>query len=299
MKKVLTLVGAGVLAAGIAQPAKAADLDVQPVVQQLVVSGVVESWFGYTLYSDVDVDSDDPSDHFAGGRSGRLSLPLGSNLSLQMDFDNETNTDWLVDGDDNDDNAFNYSFQGLVHLSWRDPSTGLFGAFGAAGRGAADNQSYSLYVIGGEGQLYFGDWTLYGQGGYLDSEESDNDGMSDTAFGRGVVRWFTTENSRLQAEASYGDGIVDGNDDGHLIEWAARYDTVLGLPVVGDANVFVGYRGAHFKNEDENDSYTDHTFMAGFRMWFGGNTMLEFDRVGATLDAPNFGRWVGAGNIID
>ena len=31
----------------------------------------------------------------------------------------------------------------------------------------------------------------------------------------------------------------------------------------------------------------------------GGQTLQEFDRVGATLDLPNFGRWVAGGEQID
>jgi hypothetical protein len=31
---------------------------------------------------------------------------------------------------------------------------------------------------------------------------------------------------------------------------------------------------------------------------FGGPTMQDFDRTGATLDLPNFGRWSSSGQII-
>ncbi len=168
--------------------------------------------------------------------------------------------------------------------------------------GALKGFAVHFFVVGGEAQVYLDNLTFYVQGGYLDFEEFDGDpgdGLREAGFGRGVMRWFTTDNSRLQAEVSYADGLVNGGDDGRIIEWGVRYDTMLALPILGDSNVFVGYRGADFDNSDNGAHYMDHTAMAGFRVWFGGNSMLEFDRVGATLDAPNFGRWAGSGNIID
>lgn len=293
-----------------ASSAHAADFDPPQSIQELVVSGVVESWSGYSFYTnkDFDGDEDDLEDSFFTGKSGRLSLPLGGGWSVQMDVDSEFNTSHLFKDDDDDTTNMEYAFQGLVHFSARDPGMGLIGVFGGAGEGAADNGEYPFYVAGGEAQLYLQDFTIYVQGGYFDTTRAapgndarhDDDGMKDTVFGRGVVRWFLDEDTRLQGEVSYADGTVDGDDEGDLIEWAVRYDTTLaGLPVIGDTNVFLGYRGARFNNEEEDDSFVDHTIMAGFRYAFGGNSIKEIDRVGATLDAPMIGRWVGAGNIID
>lgn len=296
MKKIAAIIGAGVIAASFAQPTRAADMDYTAAVQQLVVSGMVESWMGYTFIGSVDSDEDSLDDYFNGGRSGRLSLPLGDNLSIQMDVDNETNSSWAYgDSDKYDDDDFHYSFQGLGHLSWRDPSTGLIGVFGGAGTGrAGDRDPMSLRVIGGEAQFYLSNLTLYGQGGYLDGT-GDGDVFNDAVFGRGVLRWFTSENSVLQGEASYASGTVE-DEDASIIEWGARYGTVIaGLPIIGDTNVFVGYRGNKFSSDEDDESFVDHTFMVGFRTWFGGNTLQEHDRVGATLDAPNFGRWISAG----
>ncbi|MEM9471830.1 MAG: hypothetical protein AAGA00_07720 [Pseudomonadota bacterium] len=303
---------AGLVSLG-APSVQAADFEPETAIQQLVVSGVVESWTGYTFYSGFesgDGGSEDLEDGLYSSYSGRLSLPLGDRLSAQMDASLEVSSDHLYGTSADDEDRFEYGFQGIVHFSSRDPDTGLFGVFGGIGDGAADGGEYPFYVAGGEAQLYLPDFTFYVQGGYFNttSKESqhDDDGMQEAWFGRGVVRWFPTEDSRFQAEVSYADGIVDksessnAEDDGHLVEWAVRYDTLLtGLPVIGDAGVFVGYRGGYFENEDENERYTDHTVMVGFRHAFGGNSIKETDRIGATLDAPNFGRWVASGNITD
>lgn len=295
MKKTAAIIGAGILAASFAQASKAADMDYTAAVQQLVVSGMVESWTGYTLFGKNDTD-DEHDDYFDGSRSGRLSLPLGTNLSIQMDVDNEVNSSWMLGDSDDYGDDFHYSWQGLGHLSFRDPATGLIGVFGGAGVGVAgDRDHMPLYVVGGEAQLYLSDFTIYGQAGYLDGDADEEDQLVDAGFGRGVVRWFISENSRLQGEFSYVDGTVEDND-ATVMEWGARYDTVLGLPVIGDTNVFVGYRGNNYELDDDGgEQLMDHTFMVGFRSWFGGNTLLEFDRVGATLDAPNFGRWTASG----
>jgi hypothetical protein len=297
MKKIAATLGSGVLLALAAQPAAAADMDYQ--IQQIVVSGMVETWTGYSVYGDVDNDIDDPSDHASGGQSVRLSLPLGPNLSIQMDLDSEQNSKFLYSGGDRQN--FEHSFQGGGHLSYRDPSSFLIGVFGGAGGGQADTESNDLYFVGGEAQLYLDNLTFYVQGGYLDSAENDDDDrFEDAVFVRGVGRWFITEDSRLQAEVSYADGNVDGGGDNQdIVEWGVRYDTMLGLPIVGDTNVFAGYRGGRFENNTENNHVTDHTLMVGFRTAFGGNTMQEFDRVGATLDLPNFGRWVSSGHLVE
>lgn len=300
-----------------ANSVRAADYDAR--IQQLVVSGVVESWIGGSFLSNIENGDEDnlQPDHdsyFTSGQAGRLSLPLGDMMSLQMDANNEITSNAFGDFDDD----FAYAFDFGVHLSARDPSRGLFGVFGAFGGatgdqsddGATDRQNF--WAVGGEAQYYADNTTFYVQGGYLDSEpddsDADQDGLHDAFFVRGVARWFMTPDSRLQGEVAYADGSQDGpaNDvkDMEVIQWGVRYDTVIsGLPLIGDSAVFVGYRGIHFDNgccgEDDASRFTEHTIMAGFSHHFGGQTLLEFDRVGATLDMPNFGRWVAAGDQID
>ena len=143
---------------------QAADLEVERELG-LIVSGVVDSWMG-VQYIDDGVTDDTV---FATGGEGLLSLPLGDNLSIQSDVKYETN-----------DRAFNsaeppigprYSYQGAVHLSWRNPMSGLFGAFGGMG---TSNQAQGFgfdtdfRFVGGEGQVYLDNMTFYAQGGYVD-----------------------------------------------------------------------------------------------------------------------------------
>lgn len=313
--------------------ANAADMDYEKAME-LAVSGVVESWNGYSFvsgYSPANVNDANVLSHdnyFVSGTSGRLSLPLGDNLSIQQDVEIEITGNAY---EDETGNNYIYSYQMGSHVSFRDPGMGLIGAFGGWGSGATDGNSPNIddadslefRFIGGEGQLYLEDLTLYVQAGYLDAERTNTQNQDDTfrnaTFVRGVGRWFMSETSRLELEFSYADGDADTEPDPHtVIEWGVRYDTVLaGLPIIGDTPVFVKYRGARFENDEapgpgpapggggggeggfDSEDYLDHTFMVGTRWSFGGDNMKQFDRVGATLDLPNFGRWVASGENLD
>jgi hypothetical protein len=305
---VLGLLGAISMLALPAGAAQAADM-VQPTPLALVVSGIVESWTGYTFIADPRHVHPDEDRFGSGGSTGRLSLPLGTNFSIQTDVDLEYNSTLLTDNDDDGArDIFQASAQSGVHASWRDPNLGLLGGFVAMGQGEADVTSNAFFAAGGEGQLYFGPLTLYGQGGVLNPNAeflSVENEFQDAFFARGVARYFFNENSffgsdnRLQAEFSFVDGDVDqGDDQAQILEWGARYDFTLDLPIIGQTHAFLGYRGAKFENKDEDDSFVDHTVYIGSSFSFGGRTMQEFDRTGATLDLPNFGRWSSSGQII-
>ena len=273
------------------------------------MSGKVESWVGVTAVTSTSGGTDDDMEgsYLASGGSAMLSLPLGAGLAMQMDASWERNLDTLADSSTNDD-RFEHSFQGAAHFSMRDPSFGLIGVFGGAGKAVFENGNDAEFAfVGGEGQLYLQDWTLYAQAGaILSSGDDDILGNTDEGheafFVRGVARWFIDGASRLQVEGAFANGDVDGDDDGNMdiFEWGVRYDRIVGLPLLGDTQMFVAYRGNSFdKNEDDPGAFVDHTFMVGTSMHFGGNSMQEFDRVGATLDTPNIGRWVISGEQVE
>jgi hypothetical protein len=311
MKKIAAISGMALALVISANAAQAADYDAEQAIRDLVVSGEIDQWTGYTFLTNANGDTNpENDDYISSGVSGRLSLPLGDMLSVQMDGDLEYTSNSF--DDDGSDDTFQHSFQFGTHFSARDPSRGLIGIFGAAGLGTgddSDNDSKKFFVaVGGEAQSYFGDKTLYLQGGFIDSRDdggSENDALNNAFFVRGVARWFLTPDSRLQAEVSYVDGDRD-NDDGDdnegetIIEWGGRYDWVLpGLPLIGDTPIYVGYRGAYFENGDDLAEYTEHTVMVGTVYHFGGSSRQEFDRTGATLNLPNFGRWVWSGEALD
>lgn len=311
MKKIVTILGTTLAFAISVNTALAADFDAEQAIQSLVVSGEIDKWTGYTFLTNANGDTDpENDDYISSGVSGRLSLPLGGMWSVQMDGDLEYTSNSFDDNGSSD--TFQHSFQFGTHFSARDPSRGLLGVFGAAGLGTGEDSDSdskkSFFAVGGEVQGYFGDKTLYLQGGYIDSADvtgAENDALNNAFFVRGVARWFLTPDSRLQAEVSYVDGdrdnrSGDANEGETIVEWGGRYDWVLpGLPLIGDTPVYVGYRGAYFENGDDLAEYTEHTVMVGTVYHFGGPTKHEFDRTGATLNLPNFGRWVWSGEALD
>ena len=300
MKKLI--LATSIAFAAMTASAQAADLEMERELG-LIVSGVVDSWMG-VQYIDDGVTDDTV---FATGGEGLLSLPLGDNLSIQSDVKYETN-----------DRAFNrdesplgprYSYQGAVHLSWRDPMSGLFGAFGGMG---TSNQAQNVpffdtdfRFVGGEGQIYLDNMTFYAQGGYVDFVETipgvapppGVGRLDDGFFVRGVFRWFLDSSSRLQLEGTYLNAdFANGGGDMDAFSVKARYDfTIHAIPLVGDTPIYVAYRGTFRDSCGDRQpnagpgfgDLNDHTIMVGTSYSFSGDR-LTVDRQGATLDTPDF-----------
>jgi len=284
MKKMLLATSAALFA--FAGPASAADYERE---MGLIVSGVVDSWAGVQFIDDGFTDDT----VFTNGGEGLLSLPLGDNLSIQSDFKYEYNTNANEAPLDIDVAGPRFSYQFATHASWRDPSRGLFGAFGGMGSDDSSTGFGSLRqdyrFVGGEAQFYIDNITLYGQGGFV---ETSNDffGLEDGFFARGVVRYFPTSDSRIQLEGTYINMDYNFALSGEMEAFAvkARYDFVLaGMPVIGDTPIYLGYRGTFRDNCAFEQDLDDHTIMVGTSYSFSGDR-LTVDRQGATLDTPDF-----------
>ena len=292
MKKLI--LATSVAFAAMTASAQAADLEMERELG-LIVSGVVDSWAGvqYVKGPRINQPGTGSETLFATGGEGFLSLPLGDNLSIQNDVKYEIISPFGA----KDSNVFGprYFYQGAVHLSWRDPSTGLFGVFG--GMGTADfNPGFDTTArfVGGEVQFYMNDITFYAQGGYVDfsNEFNSNDALDEGFFARGVMRWFLTHDSRLQLEGTYLNadyGNLGLNMEAFSVK--ARYDfTLASMPMIGDVPIYLAYRGT-FRNdcavEFQSFGVDDHTLMVGSSYSFSGD-LLTVDRQGATLDTPDF-----------
>ena len=280
----------------------AADFTPPPQDNGLFYTGLIEAWGGWT-FADGDPDNDtviDDDDHPALGGSARVSIPFSNNFSGQLDIDGEAN---LLNGSQIDDN-YGHAFWATGHLSLRDPSSHLIGVFGSIGAASAgEDEQANVFVIGGEGQLYLGNFTLYGQAGYFTTDNEDPggfDGIEDAVFVRAVGRMFLGAGTRLEAEGTFASGDIDpdatADSSDPMWAWGARFEQeIAGL---GATNMplawFAGYRGSYAENQSDNTEYTDHTFMVGLRFLFGSPTLQDNDRRGATLDSPwAIPRWVG------
>lgn len=324
----MALVAAGMLPLMISQ-SQAADFEVERELG-LIVSGSYEGWFGGDFVGRFNLSDNDSTErpredaYFVYGGEARLSLPAGEALSIQQDLKYEVNSGHFklenASGDDvGDFNWYGLQWQSTTHVSFmRDPDTGLFGIFGGFGGGKVDSANHGIYFIGGEFQFYSGDWTFQGQGGYFDARrfrdgDNDNEHFRDAFFGRGVARWYMMPDSRFQFEASVASGINDNNnndseDDFLLVEWGVRYDTLVeALPLAGDTNLFVRYRGHYAQSDDPDcggcdvnpENFTGHTIMVGANIFFGGDSRMEHERIGVALDSPDVVRWSQAGEVLD
>lgn len=286
MKKSILAASAAPMA--FAGPANAADFEQQQL--GLIVSGVVDNWAGVQF---VD-DSIDDETVFTNAGEGLLSLPLGDNFSIQSDVKYEYNANTTQSPSDISMAGPRFALQFATHMSWRDPSCGLFGAFGrmgcddsSNGFGGSARQNYNF--VGGEGQICIDNITLYGQGGYVETRNKNFD-LDDGFFARGVVRYFPTHESRIQLEGIYVnmDYFNQFAGDMEAFSVMARYDFVLaGMPIIGDTPIFVGYRATFRDNCAFTQDLDDHTIMIDTSYSFSGDHMT-IDRQGATLDTPDF-----------
>lgn len=270
----------------------------------LMLTGIVEV---YGDYSFVEGASGNANNNFNGsndldsypevGGSVRLSVPFADRFSGQIDLDGEVR---VFDEDDADNDHYYGSYAGTLHVSYRNPSSYLLGVFGGAGRLDYVQEHLADFWYGGlEAQYYFDQATLYGQAGYLTSDDVHNDGLHNAWFMRGVGRYFWSDYSMAQAEIAYVDGEQDTDDqDMYGVSWGLRVEHQF-MPV--PVSLFAAYEGNYFENEDSGDDgdFTEHSFLIGAKYAFGATGLKANDRYGATLDTPGFGRWVAAGNELD
>jgi len=276
--------------------AGAADLASEPAPDYVPAPAHVALWFGeaeaavgYSWLSGDELGTEETDAFLFGSGALRLGMNFGSGFLVQGDLLGEIT-------DASDDDSYVSGWAGAAHLAWRDPSRGLLGIFGAYGVTDQDDDSTDttdVYLLGVEGQAYFGNWTLYGQGGYLDSNgEGPNDSIHDAGFARVVARYFIQPNTKLEAGLAGAFGKMDSDDDDlWLANWSlAAEHQLAGTPF----SMFVGYDGTYY-DQDGEGNITDHTIKVGARFVFGGGSedLMSKDRYGATLDTPAFLRWSG------
>lgn len=253
----------------------------------LVYAGSVDGYVGYRWISSDDSDEVEDDHTPTYGAGAVVSVPLGQALSVQFDALGEAN---VLDNDSDDDPSSMVSVG--AHLSYRDASTMLVGAFAGYGIGTVtDNDGHSKAAyLGLEGQYYFDPATLYGQVGYVKGpgDDDESEGFDDGGwFGRVVGRYFISDDIMLEGDVAYADTdqYVDGDDAGEIWAWGLKYKQRLGKsPVYG----VIAYRGANYDSTTEGDVATEQVLMLGVSFAFGADSLKHNDRSGATLDLPHF-----------
>jgi hypothetical protein len=216
-------------------------------------------------------------------------------LNLQADFAGEGSL-----GVGSSDDTYQNSYGGGLHVGWRDPERGSFGAFGTMGNvqtteTLGKNPDSVAFGAGIEGQLFLDSATLYLQAGYLDrqtvSSGGDISAMKNAGFGRLVGRYFIGDHLKLEPEVSYTQGKMDPDGDKiWVLGWGTDIEYQLcNSPVSG----FVAYTGARYDQSDDNDVLFEHRIGFGVRVYFGQKSLKANDRHGVSLDLPRYLEWQG------
>lgn len=267
MKRILL----GLLLAGSGSTlAMAADLMVEPapVVEAAApaISGDVEVFAG-VIYLD-DYYEDESFNGSTYGAAGRISIPVGSDFSIQLDASAEAPKG--IDGDD-------YSVWNLAgHVSWRQDGN-LLGVFASYGQDH-DWWDADFATVGLEGIATLDNLQLYGQVGYSTSVTDGED--ENSIYGRGEARYFLTPNFEITGSAGLfrteysGDDVINGVTWGAALEY--RFDD---SPI----SLFTAYEGSYSDEPDEEESWAVHTLKVGARFSFGSDTLQDAATNGATL----------------
>ena len=294
----ISLLGAGAaIAADVSTETPETPVPNAPAAAQKV-SGYLEL-YGQALWNNSYTSGSYPGANPWLGIGGAGALNVWLNPSWSMQFDAFGNVAFPQKVNGAADNVSTETVAG--HFDWRDPSRGLLGAFvGIAGTNdyEATGQDWSVF-LGPEAQVYLGNFTLYGQGGWLHQFSGTYGGpgtysyyqIDNLWFGQLTGRYFPQPNTKIEASIGYMNGPIWGPVyygsayDAGAVTYSAevehRFDNSP-FSVFGRFSGFTspGYNGG---------TASEYAVMAGFRAQFGTGTLEEQDRSGATLKAPDFG----------
>ncbi len=192
------------------------------------------------------------------------------------------------------------------HLFHRAHDSFLIGVFGQYGdTETISGISHNRVFAGAEAQAILDKITLYAQGGYqaLDGGDGFSEADIEGFFGVGEVRFFATPNWKLEVRGGY--SSVEVSDNPFLIgtnNFTLNTFTVGGgteyrvdetmLSVFLDAD----YRRAETEDIDAgflDAEQGDLRVLAGLKLNFGTQTLLERDHGGASLDPVRPGSFFG------
>jgi len=224
------------------------------------------------------------------GGAGRANYWISPGMSVQVDAQAE-GTSYNVDGGGR---VSSHSYLVGGHLSWRNPQQNLFGVFG--GIGDATNLLFSSRhgVIGAEAQWYWGQFTLYAQGGYDTTIDGIN-GLSEANawFIRGTGRYFINPNLMIEGTGMFASGDDKGLAANIFRQNSIGFDTWLWQAKVewrmatAPISLFAKYQGSRTEFDTVRGvdlKATDNRVMFGLKLNMGDRNLQATDRAGATLD---------------
>lgn len=195
---------------------------------------------------------------------------------------------------DYDSNREFTSLDVALHAFYRDPDRFLLGGFVQFGETEQTTHTgpvtYERSLIGAEGQVFFDQFTFYGQlGRHHTSAESTIE--YDASFITAELRYFVTPDFKLEVHAGHIKGRlpelqgfpVPGRPEATNLGLGAEY-RLPSLPV----SVFGRYD--HTSMMDILDSpFESHRVLAGVKFNLGDDSLQERDRTGASLRPVDLG----------
>src|SRR5262245_42956915 len=270
--------------------------DMQPVlkapsavVQQ--ATGYVEVYSGWARTEGENEGFKDRVNGWALGGAARGNYWVNPGMSVQVDAQAEGTS---YDDGRIRDRFSNHSYLVGGHWSWRNPQQYLFGLFGGVGdAGGADfltDSSQRHGLIGGEGQRYSQQFTLYAQVGYNTTlNSSDGIDSINAWFIRGTGRYFINPNFLIEGTVMYANGNFDRSSgpslDFQTWTWGVKGEWRF---ATAPFSVFAKYQGSETTYDDvsflRDGKVTDHRVLFGLKLHMGDRTLQQTDRAGATLD---------------
>lgn len=283
--------------------AAAADLPADPSVAEAAaevqkVSGYVEV-YGTGLQNDSYYSYDNRAKNpwWGLGGAARVNVWLASNWSSQIDLSGDV----LFPGKGTSGSSYNVSGETLAaHLDWRDPSRGLFGVMlGLAGTNdyAGTGQDLAVF-LGPEAQYYWDNFTLYAQGGWGQQIDGKYGGPGDYSyykmdniwFAQVTGRYFFTPNTKLEGSLGYistpiwGSVYYGHTYDSDALTYSAELEQRFSHSPLSLFGRVSGFSSSNYGGKGASEV----AGMLGIKVQFGTGTLLDQDRHGATLKAPDF-----------
>lgn len=311
----LLLASASVLALSIASSGGAFADGYAPVGKGMAAPAPMRTISGtvgiYGSYSSLDNDDNDVEENpWSIGGDARVDIPLSDTVSVQIDQYGEGMLSQQTTSED-----YTGGYLAGLHLNTRSPNRYLFGVFGGGGQlgyASTDDDSYTHWLVGVEGQYYHGNTTFYGQVGYADSESNNptsEEAMSNAYFLRGVVRHYMNGgNTKLEGELGWMSGENDTGlgqtaDDVDMIAWGIEIEHVMrSWGNEGFLSFFARYQGQDYDEDitgGGSDQGNAHTVKVGIRMDLNQLNPFTRERTGAAVDLPDMNRWIGHSRLVE
>jgi opacity protein-like surface antigen len=237
----------------------------------------------------------DASDTRLGGViDATLGYEFANGIGLQGDVYGAKFED--PDEGDLDDWTDNF-VHGAGHVYYRfgNVLVGAFGGYGSHDDTGDSDDSMTYWFGGAEAKMLTGWGSVFGQVGYLDSQDEYDEGTQEAPFVRLGANYFVNDNLALKIDGSYAGGDKYGPDfayDNRILD--------LGLEAEYKAEAFpvsafgrYEFTQVSWEDPDDGEQVGDnfHTFMVGLR-FRSGSTLREADGAPGSLDLPSVGKWV-------